>query len=50
VTPEEAIELARALGPAGELIFQPLLAAIDPALAWEMLRLLEAEVLPHLPR
>jgi len=48
VTPEEALELADTLGPAGELIIQPLLAAIDPGLAWEMLRLLETEVLPHL--
>ena len=47
-TPEEAIELARALGPSGELIFQPLLSAIEPRLGWEMLRLLEREVLPHI--
>lgn len=49
-TPEEAIELAQALGATGELIFQPLLAAIEPALAWDMLRVLEGEVLPYLPR
>lgn len=48
VTPEEAIQLASALGPTGELIFQPLLSAIDPRLAWEMLRLLEREVLPYI--
>lgn len=48
VTPEEAIALANALGPKGELIFQPLLSAIDPKLAWDMLRLVENEVLPHL--
>ena len=47
VNPEEAIELADALGPAGELIFQPLLSAIEPALAWDMLQLLESEVLPY---
>jgi alkanesulfonate monooxygenase SsuD/methylene tetrahydromethanopterin reductase-like flavin-dependent oxidoreductase (luciferase family) len=46
VSPEEAIELALALGPTGEMIFQPLLSAVDPTLAWEMLRLLESEVLP----
>jgi alkanesulfonate monooxygenase SsuD/methylene tetrahydromethanopterin reductase-like flavin-dependent oxidoreductase (luciferase family) len=49
-TPEEAIELARSLGSRGELIFQPLLAAIEPRLAWDMLRLLENEVLPHIPQ
>jgi alkanesulfonate monooxygenase SsuD/methylene tetrahydromethanopterin reductase-like flavin-dependent oxidoreductase (luciferase family) len=48
VNPEEAIELAGSLGTAGELIFQPLLSAIYPGLAWEMLNLLEREVLPHL--
>jgi len=47
-TPEEAIELARALAPDGELIFQPLLSAIEPRLGWEMLRLLGREVLPHI--
>lgn len=50
VTPDEAIELARSLGPGGELHFQPLLSAIEPGLAWQMLALLEREVLPHLPR
>jgi alkanesulfonate monooxygenase SsuD/methylene tetrahydromethanopterin reductase-like flavin-dependent oxidoreductase (luciferase family) len=48
VNPEEAIELGRSLGADGELIFQPLLSAIDPALAWRMLSLLESDVLPHL--
>ena len=48
VDPEEAIELGNTLGADGELIFQPLLAAIDPEYAWEMLSLLEREVLPHL--
>lgn len=47
VNPEEAIALAGALGPTGELIFQPLLSAIEPALAWDMLQLLESEVLPY---
>jgi alkanesulfonate monooxygenase SsuD/methylene tetrahydromethanopterin reductase-like flavin-dependent oxidoreductase (luciferase family) len=48
LNPEEAIDLVNALGPNGEIHFQPLLSAIDPLLAWEMLRLLEREVLPHL--
>jgi alkanesulfonate monooxygenase SsuD/methylene tetrahydromethanopterin reductase-like flavin-dependent oxidoreductase (luciferase family) len=46
VNPEEAIELARSLGSHGEIIFQPLLSAIEPTMAWEMLRLVETEVLP----
>lgn len=48
VNPEEAIALTHAMGPTGELIFQPLLSGIDPRLAWKMLHLFEAEVLPHL--
>ena len=46
VDPEEAIQLARSLGSNGELHFQPLLSAIDPALAWTMLRVLADDVLP----
>ena len=48
VTPDEAIELARSLGPMGELHFQPLLSAIEPKLAWRMLDLVASEVLPNL--
>jgi alkanesulfonate monooxygenase SsuD/methylene tetrahydromethanopterin reductase-like flavin-dependent oxidoreductase (luciferase family) len=48
VTPDEAVELARSLGPDGELTFNPLLAGIDPAAAWEMLELVDREVLPHI--
>jgi alkanesulfonate monooxygenase SsuD/methylene tetrahydromethanopterin reductase-like flavin-dependent oxidoreductase (luciferase family) len=46
--PEEAIALANSLGAKGELMFQPLLAGIEPDHAWEMLHVLEREVLPHL--
>ena len=46
--PEEAVELANGLGARGELLFQPVLSGIDPKLAWEMLRLVEREVFPHL--
>lgn len=48
VTPDEAIDLANRLGPKGELIFQPLLSAIDPGDAWQMLKLVEKEVLPFI--
>lgn len=47
VDPEEAIAIARDLGPTGELHLNPLLAGIDPAWAWEMLRTVERHVLPH---
>lgn len=48
VGPQEAIEMANRLGPDGELIFHPLLAGISPRMAWEMLDVLEHDVLPHL--
>jgi alkanesulfonate monooxygenase SsuD/methylene tetrahydromethanopterin reductase-like flavin-dependent oxidoreductase (luciferase family) len=49
VDPDEAIELATALGPDGELHLNPLLSGIAPAHAWEMLELLDTHVLPALP-
>jgi len=45
--PEEAIALANDLGPSGELHLNPLLAGIEPAEAWRMLRLVQERVLPH---
>lgn len=48
VTPEEALELARELGPRGELHLNPLLSGIDPEHAWRMLRTFEQHVLPYL--
>ena len=46
-TPEECRALAEAsMG----LTLHPLMGGIDPALAWESLRLIETEVLPHLRR
>lgn len=50
LTPEETLGLAEQLGPRGVLYLSPLLAGVDPALSWEMLRLFEREVHPHLPR
>ena len=46
--PEEAIALGESLGEDGVLYLSPLLAGIDPAYAWEMLRLYEREVAPFL--
>lgn len=47
-TPEQALALAEELGPDGVFYLNPLLAGIDPATSWEMLRLYEDEVHPHL--
>ncbi len=46
VTPEEAIALAESLGTDGELTFNPLMAGIDPAAAWQMLDVVQRDVLP----
>lgn len=50
LTPDQTLALAEQLGPHSVLFLNPLLAGIDPALSWEMLRLYEREVHPHLPR
>jgi alkanesulfonate monooxygenase SsuD/methylene tetrahydromethanopterin reductase-like flavin-dependent oxidoreductase (luciferase family) len=48
VTPDECVELAIALGPNSELVFQPLMGGMDPDLAWRSLDLFDRAVLPHL--
>lgn len=48
VTPEDAVEIASALGPDGVLYLNPLLAGIAPEASFEMLRLYEREVHPHI--
>lgn len=45
VTPEQCLELAQR---DGRLVFKPLIAGLDPALAWQSLELFEQEVLPAL--
>jgi len=50
LTPEAALALAERLGPNSVLYLNPLLAGIDPALSWRMLRLYERAVHPHLKR
>ena len=47
LTPEQAIALARSLGPDGVFYLNPLLAGIDPRRAEAMLELYEREVHPH---
>jgi alkanesulfonate monooxygenase SsuD/methylene tetrahydromethanopterin reductase-like flavin-dependent oxidoreductase (luciferase family) len=48
VTPDECVDLARTLGPTGQLEFHPLVGGADPALGWAGLTLFEKEVLPTL--
>jgi len=50
MTPEQAVEMAEAMGPNSVLYLNPLLAGLDPAFARSMLDLYEREVHPHLPR
>ncbi len=50
LTPEDAIALAQDLGEQSVWYLSPLLAGIDPARSWEMLRLYEDTVHPYLPR
>ena len=50
LTPEQTLELAADLGTNSVLYLNPLLAGIDPPRSWEMLRLYEREVHPHLDR
>jgi alkanesulfonate monooxygenase SsuD/methylene tetrahydromethanopterin reductase-like flavin-dependent oxidoreductase (luciferase family) len=46
--PEEAIELGNRLGRRGWMMFNPLMAGIDPAEAWKMLHTAEERVFPYL--
>lgn len=48
VTPAECIELCQALGEDGWMFVHPLLAGLDPELAWQSLKLLADEVMPAL--
>ena len=48
LTPDDALAMAEKLGPNSVLFLNPLLAGIDPASSWQMLRLYEREVHPHL--
>jgi alkanesulfonate monooxygenase SsuD/methylene tetrahydromethanopterin reductase-like flavin-dependent oxidoreductase (luciferase family) len=48
VTPDECVQLAEKLGPDSELVFQPLMGGLDPAVGWRSLELFGSEVLPRL--
>ena len=48
LTPDETLALAERLGDHSVLYLNPLLAGIDPAASWKMLRLFERAVRPFL--
>jgi alkanesulfonate monooxygenase SsuD/methylene tetrahydromethanopterin reductase-like flavin-dependent oxidoreductase (luciferase family) len=48
VTPDECVEIARRLGPTGELAFYPLTGGAPPDLAWRGLQTFADQVLPVL--
>jgi hypothetical protein len=48
VTPDECVELASDLDPMATLKLKPLVAGLDPALAWSSLELFVDKVLPRL--
>lgn len=48
LTPEQVLSLCEGLGEHSVLYLNPLLAGIEPARSWAMLRLFEDRVLPHL--
>jgi hypothetical protein len=48
LTPQQTLALAESLGNHAVLYLNPLLAGIEPGLAWQMLRLYEREVHPYL--
>ena len=48
LTPEQTLQLASTLGEHSVFYLNPLLAGIDPALSWEMLKLYEREVHPYI--
>lgn len=48
VTPDECVELARRMGPAGGITHKPLCGGCPPELAWESLELFVDNVLPRM--
>ena len=48
LTPEQTLELVSTLGDGGVFYLNPLLAGIAPERSWEMLRLYERSVHPHI--
>lgn len=50
LTPDQALRLVEDLGDNSSLYIAPLFAGIDPKRGWDMLKLYEREVHPHVPR
>ncbi len=50
LTPDQTLELIEQLGDNSSFYLSPLFAGIDPKKAWEMLRLYERDIHPHIPR
>lgn len=48
VTPDDCVALARTIGPTASLKLKPLVAGLDPVLAWSSLELFVDKVLPQL--
>jgi len=48
LTPDQTLALATELGPHSVLYLNPLLSGVDPGYSWQMLKLYEREVHPHL--
>jgi alkanesulfonate monooxygenase SsuD/methylene tetrahydromethanopterin reductase-like flavin-dependent oxidoreductase (luciferase family) len=48
LTPNDLIELAKNMGPDGEIRFHPLMGGMRPELGWQSLHLFETVVLPEL--
>ncbi|MFN2545762.1 MAG: LLM class flavin-dependent oxidoreductase [Actinomycetota bacterium] len=48
VTPDQCVELAEELGPAGALVLHPLLCGMPVELGWESLELFASKVLPRI--
>jgi hypothetical protein len=49
LTPDDMVAELEAQGPVGFAMFHPMVGGVPPELAWKMLKLFEAEVLPRVP-
>jgi alkanesulfonate monooxygenase SsuD/methylene tetrahydromethanopterin reductase-like flavin-dependent oxidoreductase (luciferase family) len=50
LTPDECVEMGKAMGPFDAFVFHPLMGGLDPDLAFESLELFASKVLPRLDR
>ncbi|MCA1726833.1 MAG: hypothetical protein LC722_04005 [Actinobacteria bacterium] len=47
LTPDDAVEFIRSLGPMGNVVLNPLISGMPPEWGWEGLRLFRERVLPE---